>query len=249
MWKPEEHGNVDLATYDEVPVCYKVVTQNVNKWYRNHLPILAVHIGVWKSAGSLFLESRSFNDKYTNPDVTCAIPTGGLCCSGSAPQVMKSVFDVASLVDALNRNSVFDKKAAQLVGVNLGPEASVKYDAVGQPVEVSGQNVASDDNQVQLRKGDEYVRFAVNNDPGRFLCGYMYYSSLHVDAARRRVLFVHVPDADSPWSVEAMAEAVYRLLDLLLQSPCSNCSATIALCQCSHCQPALEGQSAQTCDA
>nr|XP_026492320.1 pyroglutamyl-peptidase 1 [Vanessa tameamea] len=53
-----------------------------------------------------------------------------------------------------------------------------------------------------------------SKDAGRYLCEYIYYTSLSVD--NTRTLFIHVPDANI-YSSEKTARALERILDLCLE--------------------------------
>ena len=46
----------------------------------------------------------------------------------------------------------------------------------------------------------------VSTDPGRYLCDFIYYSSLHVDSSR--AAFVHVPVLDKPYSALQLAQSL-----------------------------------------
>lgn len=46
----------------------------------------------------------------------------------------------------------------------------------------------------------------VSTDPGRYLCDFIYYSSLHID--RCRAAFVHVPVLDKPYSALQLAQSL-----------------------------------------
>nr|CAH0101954.1 unnamed protein product [Daphnia galeata] len=46
----------------------------------------------------------------------------------------------------------------------------------------------------------------VSTDPGRYLCDFIFYSSLHVD--RTRTAFVHVPVLDKPYSAFQLAQGL-----------------------------------------
>lgn len=60
---------------------------------------------------------------------------------------------------------------------------------------------------------DERYRAEVSLDAGRYLCEYIYYTSLSIDSSR--TLFVHVPVMDI-YSPEETASGLERILDLCL---------------------------------
>lgn len=56
----------------------------------------------------------------------------------------------------------------------------------------------------------------------RYLCEYIYYKSLHMD--RTRVLFVHVPPLDKPYSVQELGNGLNLIIEeALKQLEESNC--------------------------
>ncbi|XP_045778003.1 pyroglutamyl-peptidase 1 [Maniola jurtina] len=62
-----------------------------------------------------------------------------------------------------------------------------------------------------------------SRDAGRYLCEYIYYTSLSVD--NTRTLFVHVPDMDI-YSSDQSAKALERILELCLEQVSANDSAS-----------------------
>lgn len=59
------------------------------------------------------------------------------------------------------------------------------------------------------------VDFVVSSDAGRYLCDYIYYTSLHLNQGP--VLFIHVPDLDHPYSSGELAMALKHILECLLE--------------------------------
>lgn len=55
----------------------------------------------------------------------------------------------------------------------------------------------------------------MSTDAGRYLCDFIYYTSLYLDKAP--TVFVHVPAIDSPYSVEQLARALKEIVETLLQ--------------------------------
>ncbi|CAL4117206.1 unnamed protein product [Meganyctiphanes norvegica] len=55
---------------------------------------------------------------------------------------------------------------------------------------------------------------AVSTDPGRFLCDYAYYTSLHEDS--RRVVFIHVPTMNK-YPIETISASVAAAIKLMYQ--------------------------------
>lgn len=62
----------------------------------------------------------------------------------------------------------------------------------------------------------------VSTDPGRYLCDFIYYTSLHID--KSRAAFVHVPPLDKPYSALQLAQAlklvIIKMLDQVRQNDC-----------------------------
>lgn len=60
------------------------------------------------------------------------------------------------------------------------------------------------------------VKAVVSLDPGRYLCDFSYYRSLHID--KSRVAFIHVPPLNKPYSQEQLAEGLRQaILSMLKQ--------------------------------
>ena len=58
------------------------------------------------------------------------------------------------------------------------------------------------------------VTFETSNDAGRYLCDFIYYTSLHHSKAP--VVFVHVPELDHPYSAQQLGVALKNLIEALL---------------------------------
>lgn len=59
------------------------------------------------------------------------------------------------------------------------------------------------------------VVFEASQDAGRYLCDFIYYTSLHQGKAP--VVFVHVPDLNKPYTAEQLAIALKGLIETLLE--------------------------------
>ncbi|GAB6032405.1 hypothetical protein CHUAL_011042 [Chamberlinius hualienensis] len=57
-----------------------------------------------------------------------------------------------------------------------------------------------------VNSSDCRVKSVVSDDPGRYLCDFIYYTSLNID--HTRAAFIHVPPLDRPYSVEQLAIAI-----------------------------------------
>lgn len=55
----------------------------------------------------------------------------------------------------------------------------------------------------------------VSDDPGRYLCDFIYYTSLTID--RRRAAFVHVPVLDKPYSAFQLALGLKATIAAMLE--------------------------------
>lgn len=66
--------------------------------------------------------------------------------------------------------------------------------------------------QLNIRQPD--MQFRPSSDAGRFLCDFIYYTSLHLNSAP--VLFVHVCTLNNPYSVEQLALALKNIIEILL---------------------------------
>lgn len=58
------------------------------------------------------------------------------------------------------------------------------------------------------------VAFETSDNAGRYLCDFIYFTSLH--HSKVPVVFVHVPDLDSPYSAEQLGTALKDLIEVLL---------------------------------
>lgn len=58
------------------------------------------------------------------------------------------------------------------------------------------------------------VSFALSKDPGLYLCGFCYYTSLYYN---RSSLFVHIPDENDPFSIKDMAAALVAVIECAVE--------------------------------
>lgn len=66
--------------------------------------------------------------------------------------------------------------------------------------------------KVSERQAD--VKFGISSDAGRYLCDFIYYTSLYVNSAP--VLFVHVPELGKPYTVQQLAQALKTIIEVLI---------------------------------
>nr|CAG4644356.1 EOG090X0F1W [Lepidurus arcticus] len=71
----------------------------------------------------------------------------------------------------------------------------------------------------ELNSNSELVS-CVSRDPGRYLCDFTYYSSLHIDQSR--TAFIHVPPLDKPYSAQQLAQMLKLAIRSMLSQVRSN---------------------------
>nr|XP_022907322.1 pyroglutamyl-peptidase 1 [Onthophagus taurus] len=59
------------------------------------------------------------------------------------------------------------------------------------------------------------VKACISNDAGRYLCEYIFYKSLYVD--HTKVLFIHVPMLNQPYSCEQLTEGLIIIIEKALE--------------------------------
>lgn len=59
------------------------------------------------------------------------------------------------------------------------------------------------------------AKAVVSLDPGRYLCDFSYFTSLHIDQSRSA--FVHVPPLDIPYSATQLAEGLEQVIQSMLK--------------------------------
>ena len=67
----------------------------------------------------------------------------------------------------------------------------------------------------RYREVDTKVEITTSSDAGRYLCDFIYYTSLSQDKAP--VLFVHVPTLDQPYSLQQLAVTCKRIVEILIE--------------------------------
>uniref|UniRef100_A0A1B6HXA1 Pyroglutamyl-peptidase I n=1 Tax=Homalodisca liturata TaxID=320908 RepID=A0A1B6HXA1_9HEMI len=66
-----------------------------------------------------------------------------------------------------------------------------------------------------INSTSETVQTCLSDDAGRYLCEYIYYTSLSID--KTRSIFVHVPPLDQPYSAQQLAEGLAAIVRCLVQ--------------------------------
>ena len=59
------------------------------------------------------------------------------------------------------------------------------------------------------------LKILQSKDPGRFLCGYVYYCSLYLNDGKS--LFVHVPDFDEKITLEVLTNVVEKIIQEIVK--------------------------------
>ncbi len=67
----------------------------------------------------------------------------------------------------------------------------------------------------KLNKKQNSVTVQISDDAGRYLCDYIYYTSLHAD--KSPVVFVHVPELGKPYTASQLGNALKILIEILLE--------------------------------
>ena len=85
---------------------------------------------------------------------------------------------------------------------------------------------------------------AVSNNPGRFLCNYIYYQSLYQNQSKNNinVLFIHVPP-ETVFSIDEQVNFINRVTLLLCYNKKRNPTVIRALPPKRYCQKLLDGRS------
>uniref|UniRef100_A0A1B6LCB3 Pyroglutamyl-peptidase I n=1 Tax=Graphocephala atropunctata TaxID=36148 RepID=A0A1B6LCB3_9HEMI len=76
------------------------------------------------------------------------------------------------------------------------------------PVIQSGLDIMQLSNTINSTS--DTVQTCLSDNAGRYLCEYIYYTSLSIDKSRS--IFVHVPPLDEPYSAEQLAEGLAAIV-------------------------------------
>ncbi|KAG8228895.1 hypothetical protein J437_LFUL007632 [Ladona fulva] len=75
----------------------------------------------------------------------------------------------------------------------------------------------------EVNKCDQRILSCISSDAGRYLCEFIYYTSLSID--RRRTIFIHVPELERPYSAMELAEGISKAVESMIsQRRCSDVS-------------------------
>lgn len=87
------------------------------------------------------------------------------------------------------------------VALNLPPaNCCVKYGSKCLQTKINMHQISHDVNSSGLQ-----IPAVVSNDAGRYLCEFIYYTSLNISSS---TAFIHVPPVDQPYSIEQLAQGI-----------------------------------------
>ncbi|KAI6645985.1 hypothetical protein LOD99_13240 [Oopsacas minuta] len=95
------------------------------------------------------------------------------------------------------------------------PKFEAVCDAVKPPNECI--TTAIDTKEIHKHCSDKLagkVGFKLSTDPGLYLCGFCYYTSLYCNTS---ALFIHIPDEDEPYSIEEMVKSLVLIVEHAVQ--------------------------------
>lgn len=59
------------------------------------------------------------------------------------------------------------------------------------------------------------IKYGTSENAGRYLCEYIYYTSLRLD--KYKCIFVHVPPLGSPYTAEQLSNSILKIMDCILK--------------------------------
>lgn len=95
----EEEFGVKLIIH-EIPVTYDYIAENVPILWKEHNPMLVVHVGVSSLASGLTLEVQAHRSGYCRQDTLGKVPPRNEISTGKA-EVIQPVFDVEDICKAV----------------------------------------------------------------------------------------------------------------------------------------------------
>ena len=63
-------------------------------------------------------------------------------------------------------------------------------------------------------RNDEADKVSISTDPGRYLCDFVFYKSLH--SSKGRSLFIHVPPLNKPFNEDELAKIICDVLQCII---------------------------------
>lgn len=147
-----------------------------------------VHVGVDRNANrTVHLETRSFRNGYTHPDVRGSIPSKNQCelCVNNGITTENGVDDDHNAVDDSAPTTLQTVLDCELL------KARVQKALAGC-------------------EGCLPVQIDISKNPGRYLCAYIYYCSLL--KSNGRSLFVHIPPFDGECTPEVLVKCLKQIV-------------------------------------
>jgi len=172
-------------TFCELEVVYNTIHQVIPDLWEKYKPHLVVHVGVSGIAKAITLEQNAHNSGYCSPDIKEVLPRQNQCVAGGCER----------LESGLNMTNAMRK--VNTVVATYGTRGGLRSSVSGYP---SIPNT---------------IRAEVSNDPGRFLCDFIYYRSLSID--KDRTAFIHVPPLGKPYNANELALAISLCISEFIQ--------------------------------
>lgn len=107
LWPTTELRNIELIT-KVLPVSYEDVSAAISKLWKEHDPILVIHVGVSNKVNCLTIEQVAHSTGYKQLDIYNRCPNEECV----PPKVLKTEIDVNSLCNSINENSSNSKCTA-----------------------------------------------------------------------------------------------------------------------------------------
>jgi len=174
----------ELVT-EEIKVDYEYVKDRIPRLWTQNNPLLMIHVGVAGMANAIRLERCGHNSGYMKLDVSGKCPVSGCCIEGFVPSQKTCI---ATSLDLEKVSKIFDENH----DIPAKNECDDIQDSPKNPLK---------------------TRIEISDNAGRYLCEFIYYSSLHIDASR--CLFIHVPDLEV-YSAEQLGAALKIIVDALV---------------------------------
>lgn len=100
LWPKSELCDYQLIT-KYIPVSYEHVSTEVSKLWKEHNPIIVIHVGVSHKANCLTIENVAHSTGYKQPDIHNKCPDERCVL----PRALKTCIDVNTLCDCVNKNT------------------------------------------------------------------------------------------------------------------------------------------------
>ncbi|XP_002731379.1 pyroglutamyl-peptidase 1-like [Saccoglossus kowalevskii] len=95
--------DVSLVT-EEMPVIYEDIQEIVPSLWKQHQPILLIHVGVSGIAEAITLEELAHNTGYVQRDIKMKTPDTG-CCIDGGPDCIISRLDMGAVCEHINQTN------------------------------------------------------------------------------------------------------------------------------------------------